>query len=186
MAVLAALALPDAPPPGLGLDPRAWRAAPFVYPLLQFGLLFARTGFSDLRSARRALRLAAWAYPVAQAVLLVGLFSPPAGAGAGFGLFARSFFLLLALFLPAFGWVLATDPPPPNRRFGAVSRRGLRDPAFWERSNRVTGRLMLALGPLLALAAFRLPFLANLALFLLALGAVSAVPALLERWPYAR
>jgi len=40
---------------------------------------------------------------------------------------------------------------------------------------------MLALGPPLALAACRLPFLANLVLFLLALGLITAVPWALER-----
>ncbi len=71
------------------------------------------------------------------------------------------FFLLLALLFPAFGWVLASDPPRPNRRFGAV----MKDPALWERSNRLVGRLILALAPPLALAACRLPFLANPVLF---------------------
>ncbi len=77
--------------------------------------------------------------------------------------------------------MLANDPPRPNRRFGAVSRRGLEDPAFWERSNRLVGRLMLALAPPLALAAWWLPFLANLVLFSLVLGLITAVPWALER-----
>ena len=83
-------------------------------------------------------------------------------------LLSRPFFLLLAGLLFAFGWVLARDPPPP-------------DPRFWEKSNRHTGWLMLALGPVLAYAALAFSFLANLALALLALGLITLAPSLFER-----
>jgi len=178
-----ALFLPPVPP-GLGLSPFEARIAPLVYPLLQLGVFLLRPFYADLPQARRALGLAAWAFFLAEAgFLYLRLYPEPGvtGTEAGLMLVARPFFLLLAGLLFAFGWVLAHDPPPPNPSFGAISPRGLADPWFWEKSNRFTGWLMLALGPVLAYAAFVFSFFANLVLVLFALGLITLAPTLLER-----
>ena len=183
LGLLGALFLPPVPP-GLGLSPFEARVAPLVYPLLQLSVFLLRPFYAGLPQAKRALGLAAWAFFLAEAGFLYLRLHPEPGATgseAGLMLLARPFFLLLAGLLVSSGWVLAQDPPPPNPSFGAISPRGLADPRFWEKSNRFTGWLMLALGPVLAYAAFVLSFFANLGLALLALGLITLAPALLGR-----
>lgn len=183
LGLLGALFLPPVPP-GLGLSPFEARVAPFVYPLLQLSVFFLRPLYTGLPQAKRALGLGAWAFFLAEAgFLYLRLHLDPGTTGtlAGLMLLSRPFFLLVAGSVFASGWVLARDPPPPNPRFGAISPRGLADPRFWEKSNRYTGWLMLALGPVLAYAAFALGFLGNLALALSALGLITMAPLLLDR-----
>jgi hypothetical protein len=158
--------------------------APFVYPLLQLSVFLLRPLYAGLPQAKRALGLAVWAFFLAEAGFLhlrLHLDPETTGTLAGLMLLSRPFFLLIAGSVFAFGWVLAHDPPPPNPTFGAISSRGLTDPRFWKRSNRFTGWLMLALGPVLAYAAFALGFFGNLALALFALGLITLAPSLFER-----
>lgn len=180
-------------PEGWGMSRLEALAAPFVFPLLQLALPLVRPLYRGLAQAEKALGLAAWAFLAAEAGFLRAwkalLEAGAGGALAGLALFGQPFFLLVGGMLLAFGWVLATDPPPPNPVFGAVTPRGLNDPAFFVRASRASGRFMLAWGSLLFLAALGLPrwvgLEAALALtFLLALLGLAALAAL--PWVLAR
>lgn len=178
-----ALVLPPVPP-GLGLSPWEARLLPFVYPLLQLGPVALGGRLQKPREVRRAFSLAAWAFLLAEAGLYYELSTLPGdakGSLAGLLLLSRPFFLLVGGLFLAFGGVLAFDPPPPNPRFGAVSPRGLADPAFWEATNRAAGGLMLVFGLALAGFGLRLSFFAGLGLILFALALVQAVPYLWEQ-----
>lgn len=126
-------------PEGWGMSCLEALAAPFVFPLLQLALPLVRPLYRGL---------AAWAFLAAEAGFLRAWKAlPEAGAGgtlAGLALFGQPFFLLVGGLFLAFGWILATDPPPPNPVFGAVTPRGLKVPAFFARAGRASGRFMLA------------------------------------------